>query len=102
MVNVHHLKLVIFASESGGGARRGPARALRSGPECRPVQKSGERRVSTFQLRDHAWECTQRRRAEIAMNADRVQIPHFIHTPNGRDSPGETASPDSGEPRVSE
>jgi len=27
MVNVHHLRLVIFASESGGGARRGPARA---------------------------------------------------------------------------
>ena len=48
--------------------------------ECRPIQKPGEQRVSTFQLRNHVWECRQRRRAEIAVDADRVRIWRVIHT----------------------
>jgi hypothetical protein len=48
--------------------------------ECRPIQKPGEQRVSTFQLRNHAWESRQRRRAEIAIDSDRVQIRRVIHT----------------------
>ena len=49
--------------------------------QCRPIQKSGEQRVSTFQLRNHAWKCTQRRRAEMAIDPDRVQSQRLIHTP---------------------
>ena len=48
--------------------------------ECRPIQQPGEQRVSTFQLRNHVWECRQRRRAEIAVDADRVRIWRVIHT----------------------
>src|SRR5438105_10536371 len=47
--------------------------------ECRPIQKPGEQRVSTLQLRHHAWECRQRRRAEIAVDSDRVRIWRMIH-----------------------
>ncbi len=48
--------------------------------ECRPIQQPGEQRVSTFQLRNHVWECRQRRRAEIAVDSDRVRIWRVIHT----------------------
>ena len=48
--------------------------------ECRPIQKPGEQRVSTLQLRNHVWECRQRRRAEIAVDSDRVRIWRVIHT----------------------
>src|ERR1700716_3414187 len=48
--------------------------------ECRPIQQPSEQRVSTFQLRNHVWECRQRRRAEIAVDADRVRIWRVIHT----------------------
>ena len=62
-----------------------------------PIYNTCQQRVCTLQLGHHRLKGQQGGRAKVAGDPNRVQTRSLVHLSNGQDSPGESASPGSGD-----
>ena len=63
-----------------------------------PIQNTCQQRVCTLQLGHHRLKRRQRGRAKVAGDPNRVQTYNLlVHLTDAQDSPGESASPGSGD-----
>src|SRR4030088_3296819 len=63
-----------------------------------PIQNTCQQRVCTLQLGHHRLKRRQRGRAKVAGDPNRVQTYKLlVHLTDAQDSPGESASPGSGD-----
>src|SRR5260370_32881571 len=66
-----------------------------------PIQNTSQQRVFTVQQGHHRLKCRKGGRAKVARDPNRVQTRSPVHSSNGQDSRGESASPGSSERSVS-
>ena len=62
-----------------------------------PIQNTSQQRVFTVQQGHHRLKGRKGGRAKVARDPNRVQTRSLVHLSNGQDSPGEFASPGSGD-----